>query len=207
MMFKMAQDQAKKDGGDVHNPISVIQSQKSRWMFTDGTVHRTKPEAPVINDACSENRSGSGGTGSTLFSTYAPGRNADIYPLGTAKKIPAGSNLIFQMHYAKTTGKIETDRTSMAIVFAKQPVEKQIETLLIVNDLFAVPAGAENHTANACFTLRRHATTFGFGFVNHDHLQLVECDRATGVAHCLQHVVVGRGSGTLLRTDARSGAS
>ncbi|MFN0108086.1 MAG: thiol-disulfide isomerase [Blastocatellia bacterium] len=162
MMFKMAQDQASKDGGDVHNPISVIQNQRGRWMFTDGTVHRTKPDAPVINDACSENRSGGGGSGSTLFSTYAPGRNADIYPLGTAKKIPAGSNLIFQMHYAKTTGKVEKDRTSMAIVFAKQPVEKQIETLLIVNDLFAVPAGAENHTANACSTLRRDVELVGY---------------------------------------------
>ncbi|MBS1789430.1 MAG: DUF3471 domain-containing protein [Acidobacteria bacterium] len=156
MMFKIAQDQAQKDGGDVHNPISIIQSQRGRWMYTDGTVHRTKPDAPVMNDACEGGRNSGGGSGSTmLLSTYAPGRNADIYPLGTAKKIPAGSNLIFQMHYAKTTGKVEKDRTSMAIVFAKQPVEKQIETLLIVNDLFAVPAGAENHVANACFTLRR----------------------------------------------------
>ncbi|MGH9799906.1 MAG: DUF3471 domain-containing protein [Blastocatellia bacterium] len=163
MMFKMAQDQAKKGGGDVHNPISVIQSQRSRWMFTDGTVHRTKPEAPVMNDACEGGRATGGGSGgSTLLSTYAPGRNADIYPAGTAKKIPAGSNLIFQMHYAKTTGKVEKDRTNMAIVFAKQPVEKQIETLLIVNDLFAIPAGAENHVANACFTLRRDIELVGY---------------------------------------------
>ena len=59
------------------------------------------------------------------------------------------------MHYAKLTGKPETDRTSIALVFAKGTVEKMVETLLVVNDLFAIPAGAENHEANACSTIRR----------------------------------------------------
>ncbi|HEX4947050.1 MAG TPA: thiol-disulfide isomerase [Blastocatellia bacterium] len=154
MMYRMAKDQAKKSGGNVNNPISLIQDDRSSTMFRDGTVNRTKPEAPVLNDACGANKnSGSGGT--ALLSAYAPGRNADVYPLGTAKKIPAGSNLIFQMHYAKTTGKPEKDRTSIGFVFAKQPVEKQIETLLVVNQLFAVPPGADNHEANACMSLRR----------------------------------------------------
>jgi len=164
MMFKMAQDQAKKDKGNVNNPISVIQGQRSRWMYTDGTVNRTKPEAPVVNDGCEGSRGGSGGGGggSMLLSAYAPGRNADVYPSGTAKKIPAGSNLIFQMHYSKTTGKPEKDRTSMALVFAKQPVEKMVETLLVVNDLFSIPAGAENHEAKACLTLRRDAELLNY---------------------------------------------
>jgi mono/diheme cytochrome c family protein len=154
MMYKLAQDEAKKNGGDARNPISVFQSQKSSTEYRDGTVNRTKPDAPVINDACGAKRN-SGGGGSPLLAVYAPGRNADIYPAGMAKRVPAGANLIFQMHYAKTTSHAETDRTSVALVFAKQPVEKMIETLLIVNDLFAIPPGAENHEANACHTLRR----------------------------------------------------
>jgi hypothetical protein len=154
MMYRMAQDQAKASGGNVHNPISLIQGQRGSNMYLDGTVNRTKPDAPVIDDACGAKRNaGSGGT--ALLSTYAPGRNADIYPVGTAKRIPAGSNLIFQMHYAKTTGQVEKDRTSIGLVFAKQPVEKMIESLIVVNNLFAVPPGAENHTANACMTTRR----------------------------------------------------
>lgn len=154
MMYKMAQDGAKKSGGDLHNPISVFQDERNPNMFRDGTVNRTKPEAPVIDDACGAKRN-SGGGNAPLLSAYAPGRNADIYPMGTAKRIPAGSNLIFQMHYAKTTGKPEKDRTSIGFVFAKQPVEKMIETLLVVNDLFAIPAGAENHVATACSNIRR----------------------------------------------------
>jgi len=155
MMYRMAQDEAKKTGKDAANPTSVIQTQRSRWMYRDGTVNRIKPEAPIINDACGGNRSAGSGGGSALLSAYAPGRNADTYPAGMAKRIPAGSNLIFQMHYAKTTGKSESDQTRIAFVFAKGPVEKMVETLLVVNDLFAIPAGAENHEANACLMARR----------------------------------------------------
>src|SRR5262249_18320045 len=84
------------------------------------------------------------------------------------KRIPAGSNLIFQMHYAKTTGKPEKDRTGIAIVFAKQPVEKMVETMLVINDLFAIPAGAENHEANACTTLGRNIKLIHY--ISHLHV-------------------------------------
>ena len=152
--FKMAQEEARKNGGDVKNPITLIQDQPDSTEFRDGTVIRTKPDAPIVDDACGSNRSSGGGT-NLLLSAYAPGRNADVYPLGTAKMIPAGSNLIFQMHYSKNTGQPESDQTSMALSFAKAPVEKIIETMLIMNNRFAVPAGAENHAANACANIRR----------------------------------------------------
>jgi Copper type II ascorbate-dependent monooxygenase, C-terminal domain/Domain of unknown function (DUF3471) len=154
-LLKMAQDVAKKRGQDGTNPISVFQMNDSEYMYLDGTVNRTRIDAPVINDACAAKKNSNAGSGAAILAAYAPGRNADIYPKGTAKRIPAGSNLIFQMHYAKTTGKTEKDRTSIALVFAKHPVERMVETLLIVNDLFAIPPGAENHEATACYTLRR----------------------------------------------------
>ena len=165
MMYKMAQDNAVKTGREVSNPISVFQMQRGRTMMTEGTVHRTRPDAPVVNDACGQNRNqgrGGGSNGSPLLSAWAPGRNPDVYPAGTAKFIPAGSNLIFQMHYAKMTGQPEKDRTSMALSFARQPVEKMIETLLVVNDLFAIPPGAEDHEANACQTLGRDVELVNF---------------------------------------------
>jgi len=154
-LFAMAQDLAKKGGVDSKNPISVFQMNDSGTMYLDGTVNRTRADAPVINDACAAQKSSKGGGGAAILAAYAPGRNADIYPKGTAKRLQAGSNLIFQMHYAKNTGKPEKDRTSIALVFAKQPVERMVETLLIFNDLFAIPPGADNHEATACHTLRR----------------------------------------------------
>ena len=154
MIFKAAQDEARRNGGDVTNPLTLFNDNPGPDEFRDGTVNRTKPEAPVINDACGAKRN-SGGGGVPLLTAYAPGRNADVYPLGTAKKIPAGSNLIFQMHYSKNTGKPESDLTSVALSFAKQPVEKIVETMLVMNNRFAIPAGADNHEANACANIRR----------------------------------------------------
>ncbi len=155
MLYKMAQDQASKNGGDVHNPITIFDNGPESNEFRDGTVIRTKLDAPVLDDACGAKKNSGGGGAPPLLSAYAPGRNADVYPLGTAKMIPAGSNLIFQMHYSKNTGKPESDQTSIALSFAKQPVEKIVETMLIINNKFAIPAGAESHEANACATMRR----------------------------------------------------
>ena len=59
------------------------------------------------------------------------------------------------MHYSKTTGKAEKDRTSVALTFAKQAVEKTVETLTVVNSLFLIPPGAENHEATACYNVSR----------------------------------------------------
>ena len=43
-----------------------------------------------------------------------------VYPPGTAKKVPAGSDLIFQIHYTPI-GKIRTDRSRVGLIFAKGP--------------------------------------------------------------------------------------
>ncbi|NOT60103.1 MAG: thiol-disulfide isomerase [Acidobacteria bacterium] len=156
LMYRMALDNAKKNGWDTKDPISVFQSEDGNDpdMYRDGTVSRVKMDAPVNNDPCANKNFGNGGGSMGLLSAYAPGRNADTYPAGMAKRIPAGSNLIFQMHYAKTTGKPEKDRTSMALSFAKEPVTKSVQTMLIVNEMFLIPAGAENHQANACVNFR-----------------------------------------------------
>ena len=158
-MIEMAKDLAKKRGlptDDLNKLPSVFEvfSSQDENEERTGTVGRVKMSAPVIDDACGKNRNNAD-EGMPLLCAYAPGRNADIFPAGMAKRIPAGSNIIFQMHYAKTTGKVETDRTSLALSFAKAPVEKLVETLLILNDRFLIPPGADNHEANACYTFKR----------------------------------------------------
>ena len=44
-----------------------------------------------------------------------------VYPAGTAKKIPAGSDLLFQIHYTPT-GTMRIDRSKVGLIFAKPPV-------------------------------------------------------------------------------------
>ena len=61
---------------------------------------------------------------------------------GTVKRIPAGSKLLLQMHYSKTTGKVEKDRSSIGLVFAKKPADKHVYTHGIANVYFQIPPGA-----------------------------------------------------------------
>ncbi len=162
-MIEAAKTMAKRSGRefDPRNGASVFERAPGpeALFFREGSVWRTRMEAPVVDDACAKSNAGgrtvSASAGSTILTAYAPGKNPDVYPPGTAKRIPAGSNLILQMHYSKNTGKPEKDRTSVGIVFAKQPVEKTVETLTVINSLFLIPPGAENHEATACYNVPR----------------------------------------------------
>jgi hypothetical protein len=162
-MVEAAKNRARRAGRefDLRKGASVFERAPGpeEFFFKEGTVWRTKADTPVIDDACAPSNSTvklvPAGAGSVILTAYAPGKNPDIYQSGTAKRIPAGSNLIFQMHYSKTTGKPEKDRTSVALAFAKQPVDKTIETLTVINSFFLIPPGAENHEATACYNVPR----------------------------------------------------
>jgi len=162
-MVEAARAMAKRNGRefDPRNGTSVFERAPGpeAQFLKEGTVWRARMDAPVVDDACAQSntgaRSGAAGAGSVILTAYAPGKNPDVYQPGIAKRIPAGSNLILQMHYSKTTGRVEKDRTSVALVFAKQPVEKTVETLTVVNSLFLIPPGAENHEATACYNVTR----------------------------------------------------
>jgi mono/diheme cytochrome c family protein len=162
-MLEAAKNMARRGGRefDPRNGASVFERAPGpeALFFKEGTVWRTKADAPVINDACAQSKPGArsvtAGAGAAILTAYAPGKNPDVYQPGAAKRIPAGSNLILQMHYSKTTGKPEKDRTSVALIFAKRPVEKTVETLTAINSLFLIPPGAENHEATACYNVPR----------------------------------------------------
>lgn len=143
---------------------SLLDTQLPSIELMDGTTRRIKPDAPVVNDGCSapDAEEIGGRNNSDVLSVYAPGREADVWPPGTAKKIPAGSNIVLQMHYSKSGGTVEKDRTSIALVFAKGPVEKMVGTRSILNQLFAIPPGAENHEVTACWTYQRDVELISF---------------------------------------------
>lgn len=143
---------------------SLLDTQLPSIELMDGTTRRMKPDAPVVNDGCSvaDSEEVGGINNSDVLSVYAPGREPDVWAAGTARKIPAGSNIVLQMHYSKMRGKVDTDRTSVGIVFAKAPVEKMVGTRSIMNQLFAIPAGAANHQVTACWTYQREVELISF---------------------------------------------
>ena len=88
------------------------------------------------------------GGGDAMLVNWAVGEDAPIHLPGTAKRIPAGSRLIFQVHYT-TNGKPGRDRSRIGLVFAKEPPQREIRTGLISNGVFAIPPGAGDHPVEA----------------------------------------------------------
>jgi hypothetical protein len=127
-----------------------------------GTNRQVRDNVPVIDDGCGAQREGGGNNARFALTVYGPGRNADVWPEGAAKLIAKGSNLIFQMHYSKATGKPERDRSSVALLFTRKPVEKMVVSLDIMNFYFRIPAGADNHEVTACSTFKKDVQIMSF---------------------------------------------
>ena len=70
-----------------------------------------------------EGSEGMGGakSGTDLLGKYNPGLGAQTFDIGdSAKLIPRGSDLIFNLHYT-SVGTAQTDRSKVGLVFAKHP--------------------------------------------------------------------------------------
>jgi hypothetical protein len=69
------------------------------------------------------------------FCGYAPGDLPTVLPEGTAKRIPVGVNLLFQIHYTPN-GKVRTDRSKVGFIFAKSKPTREAFTLGVANTDF-----------------------------------------------------------------------
>jgi hypothetical protein len=85
-----------------------------------------------------------------------------------AKFVPAGSDLVFQLHYT-THGHAKTDQTSIGIVLAKKPPAQRVITLQLTNDHFVIPPGVDDYRVEAHGTLPNDATVLSF--FPHMHLR------------------------------------
>ena len=138
------------------------QREKESIFYRDGFLMRMKADVPVYDDGCALPNGGSGDKRDvtvkdrdnlgTLLVGFAPGMNPLVLEPGTVKRIPAGSKLILQMHYSKTTGNVEKDRSSIGLIFAKKPPVKEELTWPVSNTYFQIPPGASHHAVTACWT-------------------------------------------------------
>ena len=136
-------------------------AEYANWLIVrEGTLHWMRPEAPVIDDGCSVDDNGllpgrKLAQMGNLLSSYLPGRGAEPFPEGTARMIPAGATLNFQIHYARTTGKPETDITSVGLIFAKKPPARVLYYSYLSNQMFRIPPGDPDHRVTGCHTFDR----------------------------------------------------
>jgi len=109
-----------------------------------------------------------GPTKSDILTVYAPGSSPDVWPQGMAKRVKAGSDLVFEIHYTPN-GKPAMDRERVGLVFAKSPPEKAVLTLQMGNDTFTIPPGERDYRVRVGGTLPNDALLLGF--FPHMHLR------------------------------------
>jgi Copper type II ascorbate-dependent monooxygenase, C-terminal domain len=125
---------------NVHHAVVYVRPPDSKWLrgapvgkpFTASTLSDKK----LKDDAQ--------WTDSDVLLVYAPGSSPDFWPASMAKFIPAGSDLVFQIHYT-TNGHASSDQSSIGLVFSNTPPPQRVLTLQLTNDSFEIPPGADDY--------------------------------------------------------------
>ena len=149
---------------NVHHAVVYIRPTDSNWL-------RRAPvgvpfTASSLNDP--EDRRGAHWTDSDVLLVYAPGSSPDAWPANMAKFIPAGSDLVFQMHYT-ANGHASPDQSRVGLIFSKRAPEQRVLTLQLTNDHFVIPPGAADYRVEARGTLPNDAVLLSF--LPHMHLR------------------------------------
>jgi hypothetical protein len=150
--------------GNVHHAVVYVRPPDSQWLrhAPIGTAFT----AADLTDP--QDRAGAMWTDSDILLVYAPGSSPDMWPESMAKYIPAGSDLVFQMHYT-SNGVAAADQTRVGLRFSKQPPPQRVLTLQLTNDHFVIPPGAPDYRVEARGTLPNQATLLSF--FPHMHLR------------------------------------
>lgn len=139
-----------------HHIIAFIREPGSKW-FRGAPVG--KPFVPE--------KDGEGGA--TMYLTgYAPGTVPDQLRPGQAKLIPAGSDIVFQLHWT-ANGQAAEDKAKLGLIFAKEPPRERVYTLQAINTKFEIPPGADNHRVDA--RMKLHAPARLENLIPHMHLR------------------------------------
>jgi peroxiredoxin/mono/diheme cytochrome c family protein len=108
------------------------------------------------------------GIGDGLLVAFAPGELPAIFAPGTAKKVPKGARLLFQMHYTPN-GVAQKDRSSVGLILAKRPPKHEVRTRAIAQNRFAIPPGADNYEVKSATTFDQDARLLSL--MPHMHLR------------------------------------
>jgi hypothetical protein len=76
---------------------------------------------------------------------WAPGQMARHLPEGTGHFLPKGADVLVQVHYHRD-GRVEQDRTSIGLYFAKKPTARRMKSLILPGRFLFIPAGAARYT-------------------------------------------------------------
>ncbi len=148
----------------VHHAVVYIRPPDSKWL-RGAPVGAPFTASSLASD---KDKHDAHWTDSDVLLVYAPGSSPDSWPASMAKFAPAGSDLVFQIHYT-TDGRAGSDQSSIGLVFAKTPPAQRVLTLQLTNDSFEIPPGADDYRVEVHGSLPNDATLLSF--FPHMHLR------------------------------------
>jgi peroxiredoxin/mono/diheme cytochrome c family protein len=105
-----------------------------------------------------------------FLAAYVPGYRVAPFPDGMAKHVPAGSKLIFQMHYTPV-GKEQADLSKIGFIFAKpEELTHMVQTVSTGNRGINIPPHAEDYKREATMTPYKHDLTI-LSYAPHMHVR------------------------------------
>lgn len=105
---------------------------------------------------------------SGFVGAYVPGNSFQVFAPNHAKLVPAGSRLLFQLHYTPL-GRELVDQTELGIRLAQQPPLYQVRNQGIANSRIEIPANDADYSANQTWTVGQDLELTGF--MPHMHLR------------------------------------
>jgi mono/diheme cytochrome c family protein len=143
-----------------HHASVIIRPPGSQWMkdakVGEAYIPPRRPEGQAVDNT----------PGSQVnqqmewFIGYVPGMHPQryFYPeRGAGRMIAAGSDIFIEMHYT-ANGKESQDRTKVGFVLAKEPPQKQLVNLMVLDFNFEIPPQASNYPGHTWATLNEPAT-------------------------------------------------
>lgn len=137
----------------VHHVVAYVREPDSDWL------RDAARGMPFVR---------SGVTTADILGLYAPGQPPSTFPAGMAKRIPAGSDLILQIHYTPD-GRAHADRTSIRLKWAAEPPRKEVLTLQIATTHIRIPPYERAHRVTAFGTMPNDSLLLSF--FPHMHLR------------------------------------
>ena len=128
------------------------------FLLHDGTLTRIRQDAPVFDNGCAAEAQGlpyETGYQEGALASFLPGKAPDVFPDGSAKWIPPGSKFEFVIHYARTSGAPQTDRTSVGLFVVPGPPPTVMRRMDLRNFFFRIPPGEASHEVKRCYTFER----------------------------------------------------
>ena len=112
----------------VHHIGAFLRMGGSKWL-ADAPPGVAVPKAPGGSEA---------GMSNGIVGEYVPGLVGKTFPEGTAMLLPAGSDIVLQLHYTPN-GKAASDRSKIGLYFAPGPPKQRFLTLGVATLDFTIP--------------------------------------------------------------------